>query len=260
MAETEHSLLSIPLGDHGIPAYRACDADSPRAAIILIHEVWGLTDHIKSVADRLCQQGYEAIAPDLIANTDVAKVLNPELQKVIFDPIERPKHQVEIRAMMAPLSSPDFAEATLQKLQAVFDYLKADKNITKIGVVGFCFGGTYSFGLAAQQPELAAAVPFYGHGEQYIDKFADINCPVLAFYGEQDESLNAHIPQIEKAMKDNGKRFSYRVYPEAKHAFFNDTNPLTYNPAAAEDAWDRMLDFLKQNLSQKEKSSKTTSV
>lgn len=256
MVEHQHSMLSVPYQDTGVPAYRACQANSSaalptgrQAAIILIHEVWGLSDHIKSVADRFCEQGYEVIAPDLVANTDLAKVLNPDLQKIIFDPKERLAHQVEIRAMMAPLGSPEFARDTLDKLQAVFNYLENDPRVSKIAVIGFCFGGTYSFGLAANQPGLAAAVPFYGHGEQYIDKFAQIDCPVLAFYGEKDEALNEHIPAIESAMKAANKEFKYHVYSDAGHAFFNDTNPLAYSQAAAADAWAKTLEFLNQALS-----------
>lgn len=248
MADHEHALLNIPYAAQGIPLYRACQADSPRPAIILIHEVWGLTDHIKSIADRFCLEGYKVIAPDLLAGTELENLVTPDLQQAFFDPVERLKRQPEIRAMMAPLGAPDFAASTLKKLQAIFDYLKADKNAGKIGVVGFCFGGTYAFGLAANQPGLSAAVPFYGHGEQYIDKFADINCPVLAFYGQTDEALNQHIPKIEAAMNSAHKKFDYKVYPDAGHAFFNDTNSVMYRPAAAKDAWNRTLDFLGSNL------------
>lgn len=249
MAEHEHSMLSVPYQNTGIPVYRACKATSPRPAIILIHEVWGLTDHIKSVADRFCEQGYEVVAPDLIANTDLAAVVKPELQKVIFDPKQRLTHQVEIRAMMAPLGSPEFARDTLDKLQAVFNYLENDPQVSKIAVVGFCFGGTYSFGLAANQPSLAAAVPFYGHGEQYIDKFSKIGCPVILFVGDKDVSITEQIPAIEQAMKKANKDFKYQIYPGAGHAFFNDTNPLAFNQAAADDAWAKTLEFLNQTLS-----------
>jgi carboxymethylenebutenolidase len=247
MADHQHAMMSVPYRNHGIPVYRACAASEPRPAIILIHEVWGLTDHIKDVAERFCDEGYITIAPDLMANTDMAKVLNPKLQKVMFDEKERPKHQVEIRTMMAPLGSPDFAAETIARLKAVFDYLQNDANVSKVFVVGFCFGGTYSFGLAANQRGLAGAIPFYGHGEHYIDKFSGIDCPVMAFYGENDAALNEHIPAIEKAMKDAEKRFSYKIYPGVRHAFFNDTNPLTYNSEAAKDAWSRTLDFLAEN-------------
>ncbi|HVX58612.1 MAG TPA: dienelactone hydrolase family protein, partial [Candidatus Saccharimonadales bacterium] len=171
MAEHEHGMMSIPYKEYGIPVYRACSSAERRPAVILIHEVWGLSDHIKDVADRFCREGYEVIAPDLMANTDMTKVIKPELQKVIFDPVKRLEHQVEIRAMMAPLGAPGFADETIAKLKTVFEYLENDQHVGKIFVVGFCFGGTYAFGLAVNKKGLAGAVPFYGHGEQYIDRF-----------------------------------------------------------------------------------------
>lgn len=251
MAMDSQSMMEIPYKNQGIPIYRVCaSGQTPHPAIILIHEVWGLTDHIKDVAGRFCEAGFEVIAPDLLAGTDVAKHAKPELQRVLFDPVERPKHQVEIRAMMTPLGAPDFAPTVIDKLQACFSYLKTEPSVTKIGVVGFCFGGTYSFGLAANQSELAAAVPFYGHGEHWLEDVSKINCPVMAFYGQRDESLNEHIPVIKQALAGAGKDFKYKIYKDAGHAFFNDTNPLTYNKPAADDAWKLTLEFLNQNLNQ----------
>lgn len=246
MAQHQHSMMSIPFEEHGIPVYRACQGGKPKAAIILIHEVWGLTEHIKDVADRFCEEDYLVIAPDLMANTDMSKVIKPELQKVIFDPVERPKHQVELRAMMAPLSSPEFAQATLDKLKVIFKYLK-DEGENSVFVIGYCFGGTYAFGLAVNQTDLAGAIAYYGHGEQYIDKIGNIDCPVMLFAGEKDTAITERIPDIEKAMKDAGKEFTYHVYPDAGHAFFNDTNSMSYNPAAAEQAWAQTLTFLELN-------------
>lgn len=239
-----HSMLSLPYKDQGLPVYRTCEVGEPHPAVILIHEVWGLTDHIKSVANRLCQEGYEVVAPDLIAGTELEHLVSPELQKALFDPEERAKRQVEIRAMMAPLASADFAAGVLAKLKACFSYLKEEPAVTKIAVMGFCFGGTYSFGLAAHQPGLAAAIPFYGHGEHYLEAFADISCPILAFYGQDDDNVTGHLPAIQEEMKTLDKDFSYKVYAGAGHAFFNDTNQVTYRKQAADDAWDRSLAFL----------------
>jgi carboxymethylenebutenolidase len=176
-----HSLLSIPYGEHGIPAYFACKDATERPAIILIHEVWGLNDHIKGIADRLCGEGYMVLAPDLITNTEVEKVLDPKLQKVIFDEKEKLKHQPEIRRMWTPLKSPEFAKETVSKLQACFDYLDSVNNTGHVGVMGFCFGGTYSFNLAINQPKLKAAAVFYGHFDHTHQEVSQISCPVIAF-------------------------------------------------------------------------------
>jgi carboxymethylenebutenolidase len=244
-----HADMTIPYKDTGIPVYIACKKSSGAyPAIILIHEVWGLNSHIKSIADRLCKEGFMVLAPDLLAHTEMEEVLNPSLQKVIFDEKEKLKHQTEIRKMWTPLRSPRFAQETILKLKTCFDYLLSQDNAGKIGVVGFCFGGTYSFNLAINQSELAAAVPFYGHFDHDDQELAAITCPVLAFYGEKDTNLINGLPELEKRTKEAHKDFSYKVYPNCGHAFFNDTNELTYNKEAAEDSWNMALKFLKDNL------------
>lgn len=242
-------MMSIPFQNSGIPVYLTCHDDGQtRPAVILIHEVWGLNDHIKSIADRLCNEGFMVMAPDLLAGTEAEKTLNPDLQKEIFDEKEKLAHQTEIRAMWTPLKSPEFAVSVIQKLEACFDYLLSQDKIGKIGVIGFCFGGTYSYNLAVAQQELACAVPFYGHFNHSDEELSRITCPILAFYGEKDENLVKDLPQLEKRMKVSNKDFSYKVYPNCGHAFFNDTNPLTYNKDAAEDSWKLGLEFLGKNL------------
>jgi carboxymethylenebutenolidase len=243
------ALMYIPYSSSGIPVYVTCKDNNERPAIILIHEVWGLNEHIKDIAGRLCEEGFMVLAPDLIANTEVEKVLDPSLQKVLFDEKEKLKHQTEIRRMWTPLKSPEFAKETVDKLQSCFEYLSSLKNVKNIGVIGFCFGGTYSFNLAVKQPNLKAAVPFYGHFDHTDDEIIKIVCPLMAFYGEKDTGLTDTLPELEKRMKMAKKDLSYKVYPDCGHAFFNDTNPLTYNKAASDDSWNRALDFLHQHLS-----------
>jgi len=244
-----HALITIPYDDTGIPAYLAAKpGQAVRPGLILIHEVWGLDSHIKDVANRLCEEGYEVIAPDLLAGTDAAEVVKPELAKAMFDPEERANRQVELRAMMTPFGSPYFAEQTIAKLQGCFEYLVKKPIIAKIGVMGFCFGGTYSFNMAINQSKLAGAVAFYGHADHSDEEISKINCPVLAFYGDQDTSLTDKLPQLKSQMEKAGKDFKFKIYPGAKHAFFNNTNPLTYNASAAQDAWQQTLAFLNERL------------
>ena len=97
-----------------------------------------------------------------------------------------------------------------------------------MGVVGFCFGGTYAFALAAADPRLRAAVPFYGNFPENADP-ATIGCPVLAFYGEDDHGITDGVPELESRMEQAGVDFTARVYHGVGHAFFNDTSPSKYN-------------------------------
>jgi carboxymethylenebutenolidase len=241
--------IQIPFDTATFSAYYTTpDIPDTYPALILIHEIWGLNDHIKDVANRLQKQGYAVLAPDLLSETGVSPKVNPQMLEDMKNPVTRDEAQKKWREETAPVNSPEFAEETIAKLRTCFEYLqKQEKVHGKIGVVGFCFGGTYSFALAAQEPQLKAAVPFYGHVPE-PEKLQQINCPILAFYGEKDTELVSKLPELNETMAAFHKKFLAIQYPDCGHAFFNDTNPNTYNKEAADDAWERTLAFLKENL------------
>lgn len=213
--------------------------------LILIHEVWGMNDHIRNIADRLAEQGYLVYAPDLLRHTGIQQKISSQLQLDFFNPEKRNQVQPKMRELMAPLQAPDFAKNTVTILRQVFDglYSLAETN-QKVAVIGFCFGGTYSYNLAIAEPKLVAAVPYYGHCDQSIGELRENQTPILAFYGENDEALVSKLPDLENRMHQADVDFSYRLYAGCGHAFFNDTNPYAYNEAAAKDSWQRTLDFL----------------
>jgi carboxymethylenebutenolidase len=217
--------------------------------IILIHEIWGLDDHIKNVTKRFAKEGYVVLSPDFFAGTPIENAVSPDLFAQMHDPAKRDDAQKKMRAVLAPMQSPEFAKDMMHKLQKSFDYLEKQKQCNgKIAVLGFCFGGTYSFALASAQKKIKAAVPFYGQAPD-SEKIETINCPVLAFYGEQDTNLVDHLPELKAGMKKFHKEFEAVVYPNCGHAFFNDTNSNRYNKEAAESAWEKTLEFLTENLS-----------
>lgn len=149
---------------------------------------------------------------------------------------------------MAPIQAPGFAESTVDKLNKCFDYLfERAETKQNVAVTGFCFGGTYSFSLAVVEPRLKAAAPFYGHSDQPAEELRQIDCPIMAFYGEKDERLMSSLPDLKERMKQAGVNFKAQVYPNCGHAFFNDTNRFAYNEAAAKDAWQQVLHFLETN-------------
>ena len=220
-----------------------------KGGLIVIHEVWGLADHIRDVADRFALEGYVALAPDLLSETGITTELVGELQEELFDPERRAQAQPKLRKLMAPLQAPGFGEQTTAKVRRCYEYLaKQDDVQQRIGITGFCFGGTYSFSLAVHEPALKAAVPFYGHSDFSVAQLKDVTCPILAFYGEDDERLMSGLPELKANMKAAGVDFTAQVYKNCGHAFFNDTNSFTYNPAAAQDAWQKTLRFLAANL------------
>lgn len=243
------AMIDLKIKRTTFPAYLAEPASQPKGGLVVIHEVWGLTDHIKDVADRFAAAGYRALALNLISETDLEQHMTPDMPNNLFNPKTRNEVQPVLRKIMAPIQSDEFARRTIAKLKLCVDYLTKDAALKdRLGVVGFCFGGTYSFQLAANEPRLKAAVPFYGHANFSVGQLSQINCPILAFYGEKDEALMSALPELKEHMKIAGVDFKSKVYPGCGHAFFNDTNPYAYNEAAAKDAWIKTLEFLGSRL------------
>lgn len=232
----------------GVTAYRAEPRVVPRGALVLIHEIWGLVPHIRDVADRYAAEGYLVLAPDLLSDAGITPEVGAELDALRHEPDEetRLQGQALLREKLAATQSPVFAAEAVTKLRLVVDALAAEPGIGgRIAVTGFCFGGTYSFALAAADPRVRAAIPFYGTAPADVSRIA---CPVLALYGEDDPRIMAALPQTRKEMADAGVDFTATVYPGARHAFFNDTNSTSYDPVAAADAWERALAFLARHL------------
>jgi carboxymethylenebutenolidase len=178
------------------------------------------------------------------------KAAQLQLQSDLFNPETRNQAQPKIRELMTPMQDPDFGGKTITKLEVCFDELyKRPEVDKKVAVMGFCFGGSYSFDLAVHEPRLKLALPFYGHTTEDVEEIKRIKCPIRAFYGEKDERLIASLPELKANMNTAGVDFEARVYPDAGHAFFNDTNPYAYNPEAAQDAWQSVLEYLKTYLS-----------
>ncbi|MDE2213166.1 MAG: dienelactone hydrolase family protein [Patescibacteria group bacterium] len=224
------------------------ESDTKGPGLILIEEIWGVNDHIKNVADRFAKEGYRVLAPELLPE-GLLEQLTPQVQKDLFDPEKRNEVQPKLRAAMQPIMQPEYARSTLEILVSCIDYLLIDPHVSKkVGVVGFCFGGTYSFHLAASDSRIQAAVPFYGQSPAQ-EEIAGINCPILAFYGDQDANLMQTLPNFKEEMKKQKKSFEAIVYEGMGHAFFNDTNSRTYNARVAQDAWGKTLAFLAKHLS-----------
>ncbi len=239
-------MREFEFGGQKFNAYLVEPKSKAKGGIIVIHEIWGLQDHIKAVANRFAAEGYIALAPDLLSETDITAHATPELQEDLFNPEKRNKAQPKMRALMTPLSEPDFGQKTLGKAKVCFDYLYSLPGVNKrVAANGFCFGGSYSFSLAMYEPRLRLALPFYGHADiSEPETLKHIRCPIRAFYGEKDENLMRDLPALQKAMKTAGVDFEATVYPGCGHAFFNDTNKFAYDRAAATDAWHRVLDSL----------------
>lgn len=231
-------------------AYRAEPVGELRGALIVIHEIWGLVEHIKTVADRYAAEGYLVIAPDILSHGGVTPGVGAELARLMFSGSEeeRAAAQPVMRERMAPVNQPEYAVWAVASLRKVVDYIEQQPGVDgRIGVLGFCFGGSYSFALAAADSRIRGAIPFYGTPPETAD-LAHLDCPVLALYGETDERLMASLPDVTERMREAGVQFVPHVYEGAGHAFFNDTNKLMYRPEVAADAWKRSIEFLRATI------------
>jgi carboxymethylenebutenolidase len=234
----------------GFTGYVSRPAGEIKGGLIVIHEIWGLVDHIKDVTDRFAAQGYIAVAPDILSHGGITPEVGNELLRLreSADEEERTRAQPLMREKMAPVNEPGYASWAVSALKQVVDWLVVQPAVSgKVAVTGFCFGGSYSFALAAADDRLRAAAPFYGAPPQTTD-FDGFNCPVRAFYGEQDERLITSLPEVEKRMSDANVDFEATVYPGTGHAFFNDTNAHAYNADAASDAWEKVNAFFAGTL------------
>ena len=142
-------------------------------------------------------------------------------------------------------------EDGLNDLKETVAYLKSapEVDVTRIGVTGFCMGGSYALMLPCVNPEIKAAVPFYGQVPNPDTPLQKLGCPLLYFYGEDDGWITkADVQRLAAALKKYGKAGEIKTYPGAPHAFFRDTDPSVYRPDAAKDAWARAKAFFKQHL------------
>lgn len=240
--------MMIDLADHDLVAYRADPRGTPRGAIIVLQEIWGLVDHIKDVCDRVAAEGYVAIAPDLVGHLGLTPEAGQELQRLLTDPdpAVRNRAQPDVRDKLATARTPEFTAWAIPALRAVADHALAIEGVDgRLGSVGFCFGGTWSYALSIEEPRLRAAVVFYG---RYPAERDHPHCPVLAFYGERDHSITDLVPELNQRMAAAGAHVETLVYPAVGHAFFNDTNPHAYDAATAADAWRRTLAFWAEHL------------
>jgi carboxymethylenebutenolidase len=226
--KTEYVTVQSPMGNGTIKGYfvRPANATGKLPAVLVIHENRGLNPYIEDVARRLGTEGYMAFAPD-------------GLTSVGGYPGDEDKATALFRTVDAKKMFEDFVASA--------DWLKARPDCTgKVGVVGFCFGGTTANSLAVRLPYLAAVVPFYG-GQPTAEDTAKIKAPLLLHYASLDTRITGGWPAYEEALKANHVTYTEYVYEGANHGFHNDTTPR-YDEAAAKLAWQRTLDFFKKYL------------
>ena len=204
-------------------------AAAPKGAVLVIHENRGLTTHIRSIPARLAADGYTALAIDLLSEEGGSASLASEAD-----------------ATAALGRAP--AARLVADLRGGLDELVRRAPGAKVAAIGFCFGGGMTWQLlAAGEPRLSAAVPFYGPAPGGADFRGSPNAAVLAMYGELDARVNATQSAARAALEAAGLTHELRVFPGADHAFFNETGPR-YNASAATEAYVAMLAWFAVHL------------
>jgi len=221
------SEVQIPAADATLIGYLARPASEGVSPVILVcHENRGLTPHIQDVTRRFAKAGYVGLAVDLLSRQGGSAAGGEGNVPGALGNIPPDQFVEDFKSGWRYLQEQPFADAD------------------RVGMTGFCFGGGVTWRVATQMPELLAAVPFYGPHPP-VEDVPNIRAAVLAMYGEQDSRINGGIPAIEEAMAANDKIYEKIVYPNADHAFHNDTGSR-YNPEAAKDAWERTLAWFDQ--------------
>ena len=205
--------------------YRADPATAPKAALVVIQEIFGVNHHIRNVCDRFANAGYVAVAP------------------AIFDRIERDFQSGyspdEVAVARKFVANPDWT-AMLRDVQAAIDSVKS---VGPVGIVGFCLGGSVAYAAATKLTGLSAAVGYYGGA---IVRFADDNpgVPMMLHFGEKDSGIPLSDVETIRAKQPD---LEVHVYPGAQHGFSCDER-ASYDKASADIAWQRTLAFFAKHL------------
>lgn len=200
--------------------------------VIVIHEIFGLTDWAQSVADQLAEHGFIAIAPDLLSG------MAPGGGRSVDFPAGKANEAV---SSLPP-------DQVTGDLNAACDYAKTiPSGNGKLAVMGFCWGGSQTFRFATNRSDLSAAMPFYGTAPTDTAALGKISSPVYGFYGGNDSRVTSTVEPTTKAMKEAGKSYEPTVYDGAGHGFMRageQPEPSEDNKKAHDAAWKRVLEIL----------------
>ncbi len=202
------------------------DDPGPHPGVVVIHEAYGLNDNIKDITGRFAEQGYAALAVDLFSGRNRAVCMARYMTGMLAGSVHR---------------------YGIGDLKAALTHLAALPEVDpeRIGAIGFCMGGGFAIAWACTDRRLKAIAPFYGANPRPLD-VVERACPVVGSYPEKDFTAGAG-RALEQALERHGIAHEIKIYPGARHSFFNDTG-RAYDKAAADDSWSRVLAFFGQHL------------
>jgi carboxymethylenebutenolidase len=218
--------VNIKRGDRELKCFIAYPEVKDKAtSVLVIHEIFGMTDWVRGVCDQLAAKGYIAIAPDLLSGK-------------AFDDVD------SARKAIATLNPDQVTE----DLKATADYVEHQPAANgKLAVAGFCWGGTQTFRFATNQPDIKAALVFYGTAPENTADLARITAPVYGFYAENDARVGATIEKTTAQVKAAGKEYEPKTYAGAGHGFMRAgeaPDADAANKAAHDQSWERLLKIL----------------
>lgn len=235
-----------------------------RGAVIVIQEIWGLTNYIKNYSRRVASLGFLALAPHLYSRKEESEIFSQEniamSMRLFFEiPQEKRGDKDSINAVMERANPEQrevitklmmgrgaLEERMIKDLAMGYEYLKKEFEPAKFGVVGFCMGGGLSFRVSTRLP-FDATVVYYGANPPDLNDVANMKGPMLGLYAGDDPNINKGIPDAVNTFLKFKKQIELKIYPNTKHAFAN-TDGAAYDKAASEDAWEKASSFFGKYL------------
>ena len=220
--------ISFSSGKSTLEAYLAKpEGAAPFPAVIVIHEIFGLNDNIRDIARRFANEGYAALAVDLFAGRN---------------------RMVCMFRFMGGMFTNSLNHQGIQDLKAALTYLTQQPGVDaqRLGAIGFCMGGGFAIGWACTDDRLKVIAPFYGVNPRPLEAVAR-SCPVVGSYPEKDFTAGMG-RKLDEVLDAYDVEHDIKVYPDAKHSFFNEQRTTHYHAEASADAWQRTLAFFKERL------------
>jgi carboxymethylenebutenolidase len=222
-------MVTFRLGERSLGGLLALPkGKGPFPAVVVIHEAYGLNDNIKEICRRFAGEGYAALGVDLFADANRAVCMMRLISGLVFNSTEH---------------------SGIKGLEASLDYLSARREVDaeRVGAVGYCMGGSFAIAWACVDDRLRAIAPYYAHNPRPLSAVERL-CPVVGSYPEQDLYATPRAGrELNRALDDYGIDHDIKTYPGAQHSFFNDTS-RSYNEAAANDSWKRVLAFFEEKI------------
>lgn len=205
-----------------VPAFWAHpQAGGPFPGLILLHDDWGLSEHMRALAHRFAEVGYYVMIPDLFEGNRATNQIQADALEIRYKDLALPKVVAALRAL-----------ETHHKCNS------------KMAVLGWDLGAEVATELCLERPDIMAGIAFYGDIQRYFARLDQLDCPMLQIYGADDPLTPSNVEPLREKLGASKQPHEVVVYPEADHGFYNDMIP-SYNAEAAQNAWQKILIFLK---------------